>query len=91
MADCHKKMTFREFRALDACEDFRCKECGWTVEIRGWMKGLFYIGLFVVLLPLGMLLVWLWSVWNLEGAWRLLPSVPTAAAVSYVYLHVAGY
>lgn len=92
MCEDHKRKTFREFKALDAGEDFRCKECGWMVEIRGWMKGLLY---FLFSVMISVLVGWpgtlLCTALGLEEEWSLLIYIPIGIAFGYVYLRVVGY
>ncbi len=87
----HHKKTFREFRLRDAYYDFRCMECGWTVEIRPWMKFLMSFGGIMlanlVLFPFDLQ----GGVFGLGEKWDLLSGIPFVIAALYVYIRVFGY
>ena len=91
MADCHKKMTFREFGVRDAGEDFRCRECGWTVEVRDWMKRLLFIVWCIITSILFTLIDEQCYAFGLNKNWTLIIGVPIVAASGYVYYRVVGY
>lgn len=91
MCDCHKKKTFKEFSVRDAGYDFRCKECGWMVEIRGWMRFLLnfssYMGAYF-------LFDWFKQQGGIFGLGKyrgLIFEIPIALALGYVYVRVTGY
>jgi prolipoprotein diacylglyceryltransferase len=91
MCEYHQKKTFREFRLNDAKEDFRCKECGWTVEIRGWMKGVMFFGGVIVGSSAMVLFDQINQVYKIESPWDLLFLIPLSIAISYSFTRIVGY
>lgn len=91
MADCHKKMTFREFRARDAWHDFRCKVCGRTVEMRDWMKWMVLTYAFIISLLSLLLRDWLEEQFGLVWPWNLLIILPVCLVIYYLYHRAVGY
>ncbi len=91
MCDSHTKKTFREFKYADIGEDFRCKECGWTVEIRDWMKRTLTISSAVLSSILMVVLDEASRAFGIDRPWALIYEIPIAFAAVYVYLRALGY